>query len=122
MFRALLAGAALAFIVATTASAADPAAGQKVFKSQCSICHSVAKGRNIIGPSLFGVVGRKAGTEPGFSYSKANANSGLTWDEATLEKYLADPQKMVPGTKMTYAGLKNDAERADLIAYLATLH
>src|SRR5271166_5870439 len=122
MIRNLMAGAFIAVVASTSASAADPAAGEHVFKSQCSICHSAAAGRNMIGPSLFGIVGRKAGTIEGFHYSAANKSSGLTWDEATLEKYLADPKATVPGTIMTYPGLKNGAQREDLVAYLATLH
>ncbi len=104
------------------AHAQDAAAGMAVFKSQCSICHSVVAGRNMIGPSLFGVVGRPAGKEPGFHYSPANANSGLTWDAVTLDRYLTSPASVVPHTIMTYAGLKDATKRADLIAYLATLH
>ena len=121
MTRALLAGLLLAG-VATSARAADPAAGQKIFRSQCGICHSVAARNNMLGPTLFGVVGRKAGTVPDYTYSTANKTSGLTWDEATLERYLQNPKAMVPGTKMTYAGLKDPEKRADLIAYLATVH
>jgi cytochrome c len=104
------------------ARAADAAAGQAVFKSQCGICHSVQAGRNMIGPSLAGIVGRKAGQEPNFHYSAANKGSGITWDEATLDRYLTSPQTVVPHTIMTYAGLKDATKRADLIAYLATLH
>lgn len=105
----------------TSAEAADPAAGKSVFSSQCSICHSPQAGKNMIGPSLFGVVGRKTGSVPGFHYSPANQSANLTWDEATLDKYLQAPRATVPGTTMTYGGLKDDTKRADLIAYLATL-
>jgi cytochrome c len=112
----------LAMASASPARAADPTAGQAVFKQQCSICHSPVQGKNMIGPSLFGVVGRKAGSEPGYTYSAANKNSGITWTEAELETYLDAPMKVVPGTKMTYAGLKDATKRADVIAYLATLH
>jgi len=122
-------GLLLAVVVAGTAwgvgrpaSAQDAAAGMAVFKSQCSICHSVVAGRNMIGPSLFGVVGRPAGKEPGFHYSPANEKSGLTWDAATLDRYLTSPATVVPHTIMTYAGLKDATKRADLIAYLSTLH
>ena len=104
------------------AHAQNAQAGQQVFRQQCGICHDVAPGKNRIGPSLFGIVGRKAGSEAGFTYSDGNKNSGLTWDEATLDKYLADPRGTIPGTKMTYAGVKNEQQRKDLIAYLATLH
>jgi cytochrome c len=103
------------------AQAADPAAGKSVFTSLCSICHSPQSGKNMVGPSLFGVVGRKTGTVPGFHYSPANQNANLTWDETTLDKYLQSPRTVVPGTTMTYGGLKDDTKRADLIAYLATL-
>ena len=101
--------------------AADPAAGKAVFNSVCSICHSVQQGKNLIGPSLFEIVGRKTGSVPGFHYSSANQNANLTWDQATLDKYLQSPRTVIPGTIMTYAGLKDDTKRADLIAYLATL-
>ena len=105
----------------TEARAADPAAGKTVFNSVCSICHSVQPGKNMVGPSLFGIVGRKTGSVPGFHYSPANQNANLTWDQATLDKYLQSPRTVIPGTLMTYGGLKDDARRADLIAYLATL-
>ena len=104
------------------ASAQDAAAGERVFKSQCSICHSPQPDRNIIGPSLFSVVGRHSGLIPGFRYSAANKNSGLVWDVGTLDRYLTGPRQVVPGTLMTYPGLKDQHQRADLIAYLATLH
>ena len=107
---------------ATAALAADPAAGQKIFKTQCGICHAVEAGRNGIGPTLFGVVGRSAGSVPGFQYTAEHKKLGVTWDAANLDKYLTNPAAMVPDTTMIYAGLKDDAERADLIAYLQTLH
>jgi cytochrome c len=108
-------------VVGPQAKAADPAAGKSVFNSVCSICHSVQQGKNLIGPSLFGIVGRKTGAAAGFHYSTANQNANLTWDQATLDKYLQSPRTVIPGTVMTYAGLKDDTKRADLIAYLATL-
>ena len=107
---------------ATAALAADPAAGQQIFKAQCSICHSVVAGQNCVGPTLFGVVGRPAGSIPGFQYSADHKKLGVTWDAATLDKYLTNPRAMVPDTTMVYAGLKDDTERANLIAYLETLH
>jgi cytochrome c len=110
--------AAIVALCASPAFAADPEAGAKVFKAQCAACHSVVEHKKLIGPSLFGVVGRKAGTED-FAYSEANKNSGLTWDEVTLDKYLLSPKTVVPGNKMPYGGLKNDEQRANLIAYLA---
>ncbi len=115
--------AAIVMGLATSASAwaADPAAGAAVFKSQCSACHSPVAGKNIVGPSLFGVVGRTTGEVPGFHYSAPNKAAALTLDAATLDRYLANPRGVIPGTFMTYAGLKDDAKRADLIAYLTTL-
>ncbi len=107
---------------ATIAHAADVASGQAVFKSQCSICHTVQPGKNLVGPSLAGIVGRKTGTVDGFHYSPANTNANLIWDEATLDRYLVSPKAVIPATIMTYTGLKDNAKRADLIAYLATLH
>ncbi len=106
---------------ASPVRAADPAAGKSVFNSYCSICHSNQPGKNMVGPSLFGVVGRQTGSVPGFHYSPANQNAHLTWDTASLDKYLQAPRSVIPGTTMTYAGLKDDTKRADLIAYLATL-
>ena len=121
MRRTAIAGLLLAGS-ATTALAADPAAGEKIFKTQCGICHAVAAGQNRIGPTLFGVVGRPAGSVPGFNYTADHKKLGVTWDAATLDKYLTNPRAMVPDTTMVYAGLKDDAKRADLIAYLETLH
>ena len=108
-------------VTAGTAWAGDPAAGQSVFKSQCSICHSPQQGKNQTGPSLFGVVGRKTGSIQGFRYSVGDQNANLTWDDATLDKYLESPKTVVPGTTMTFAGLKDAGKRADLIAYLDTV-
>jgi cytochrome c len=106
----------------TAALAADPVAGERIFKTQCGICHAVAPGQNRIGPTLFGVVGRSAGSIPGFAYTADHKKLGITWDAVNLDKYLASPRAMVPDTSMIYAGLKDDAKRADLIAYLETLH
>lgn len=121
MTRSLIAGLLLVGF-ATAALAADPAAGERVFKSQCQICHSAARGQNGIGPTLFDVVGRKSGSVPGFHYTADHKKLDVTWDTATLDKYLANPRAMVPDTSMTYAGLKDATKRADLIAYLNTLH
>jgi cytochrome c len=101
--------------------AADPDAGQAVFKTQCGICHSPLPGKNMVGPSLFGVVGRKSGSVAGFHYSAANRAAEITWTPDVLDKYVTAPREVVPGTIMTYAGLKDDAKRADLIAWLETL-
>jgi cytochrome c len=116
-----LAAAAIAYACIASAVAADPEAGKAVLRSQCTICHTVQQGQNKTGPSLFGIVGRKTAAAPGFHYSEANQKANLTWDAATLDKYLTSPKAVVPGTAMTYPGLKDDPKRADLIAYLATL-
>ncbi len=121
MTRFLLAGLLLAG-ASVAALAADPAAGEKIFRGQCGICHATQPGRNMIGPTLAGVVGRQAGSVPGFHYSADHKKLGITWDAAALDRYLTNPRAMVPDTTMTYAGLKDPAKRADLIAYLATLH
>jgi cytochrome c len=112
---------ALAILAAAPAFAADAANGEKQFKMKCGLCHTVEPGKNKIGPSLAGIVGRPSGSIEGFKYSPANKAAGLTWDVATLDKYLVDPKAMVKGTTMTFPGVKNDGERADIIAYLETL-
>jgi cytochrome c len=121
-FHAALLIAVAAIGTCASARAQDATAGRNVFRSQCSICHSQRPGRNIVGPSLFAVVGRHSGRIPGFHYSAANLESGITWDPAMLDRYLSAPQQVVPGTLMTYPGLKDTRQRADLIAYLASLH
>ncbi|HVB68327.1 MAG TPA: c-type cytochrome [Acetobacteraceae bacterium] len=103
------------------ARAANAVAGKQVFHAQCAICHSDQSGVNKIGPSLFGVVGRHTGSEPGYDYSVANKNANIVWTPAVLDRYIANPQKVVPGTKMPYSGLHNAAKRANLIAFLETL-
>lgn len=92
--------------------------GKSVFM-RCQACHALEKGKtNAAGPSLHGLFGLKAGSQPGFSYSPALMNSGIIWNEETLDAYLEKPQQAVPGTRMAFAGLRNDAERASLIEYL----
>jgi len=103
------------------AFAADTANGESLFKRQCGICHSAAEGKTLAGPTLFGLIGRVAGTVPGFRYSAANRDAGFTWDTARLDPYLANPKDVVPGTTMMFGGMKDAEQRADLIAYLATL-
>lgn len=103
-------------------AAGDPEAGHKVFQQTCSLCHSNVKGVVKIGPPLYGVFGRKAASYPGFNYSDALKASGKTWDAATLEQWEAGARKLVPGTKMTFPGLKEPQQIADVIAYLQTLH
>lgn len=121
-FRSGVLLAMRAVLWSSLAHAADPEAGQTVFKTQCGICHSVVQDKNMVGPSLFGIIGRKSGSVEGFHYSAANKNADITWDAAILDKYLTAPREVVPGTIMTYLGLKDDTKRADVIAYLETLH
>jgi len=84
---------------------------------QCGICHAVDEGQSRVDPTLFGVVGRRSGNVAGFNYTADHKKLDVTWDAATLDKYLANPRAMVPDTSMIYAGLKDNAERADLVAY-----
>jgi len=110
----------LAVLVASAGAAAaqNPAAGEKVF-AKCKICHQVGEtAKNFVGPVLNGVVGRPAGTYPGYNYSEANKTSALTWDEATLKVYLKNPKEKVPGTKMVFPGLPSDDDIANVIAYV----
>lgn len=103
---------------ATTAAASD---GSPAAFAQCKVCHSIEKDKHGVGPSLFGVYGTKAGEIPGFAFSSAMKASGLTWDDATLDEYLAAPMKKVPGTKMSFAGQPDAAKRKEVIEYLKTL-
>lgn len=103
---------------ATTAAAAD---GKPATFAQCAACHSTEKGKMGIGPSLAGVYGTKSGEIPGYAFSDAMKAANLTWDDATLDKYLTAPMKVVPGTKMTFAGLTDAAKRKEVIEYLKTL-
>ena len=116
----ILAAAPAAMLAAGPALAdGDAAAGEKVFV-KCKTCHTLEVGKNKVGPSLAGLIGRPAGSLADFNYSDAMKASGLTWDEATLNEYLADPKGKVPGNKMVFAGVKKDEDRANLIAYLKT--
>lgn len=102
------------------ASAEEEAAnsGAVVFR-KCMACHEVGpNARNGVGPILNGTIGRPAGTHPGYNYSPAIKNSGLVWDERTLARYLQAPRELVPGTRMAFAGLKDDGDIADVVAYL----
>jgi cytochrome c len=113
-------GVAALLGVTSAALAQDAAAGEQVFK-KCHACHNIGEGaKNAVGPVLNGVVGRPAGTYPGYNYSEANKNSGLTWDEATLTVYLKNPKAKVPGTKMSFPGLSSDDDIKNVIAYLKT--
>lgn len=97
----------------------DASAGETVF-IKCKTCHLMEEGRNGVGPSLYGVVGREAGSMEGFNYSDANANSGVTWTPEVLFEYLEAPRDFMPGTRMAFPGIADAQERADLIAYLET--
>lgn len=98
----------------------DAAAGKRVFL-RCMSCHSVKKGQNKVGPSLYGIVGRDAGQVEGFNYSEANADSGIVWTEGVLYEYLEDPRGYLPGTKMIFPGLPKGEDRANVIAYLKSV-
>ena len=125
IMRKTIAGVALAALAALTIgnaqAAGDPANGKTLF-ARCAICHKVTKdGGNGLGPNLFGVGGRKAGTAAGFAYSTAMKNSGIIWTEEKLEAYIADPKGTVPGNKMAFAGLSGHGQADDVAAYLLTL-
>jgi cytochrome c len=115
-----LAVGALLAIAGGPGMAADVEAGKTAFK-KCALCHTTEAGKNKIGPSLFGIVGRKSATLENFNYSEAMKKFDHTWDEETLDTYLADPRATVPGTKMIFPGIKDKTERDDVIAYLETL-
>lgn len=118
MIRFYLIACTVLMGAAVPAHAQDAAAGEKEF-AVCKACHQIGPGAKIaVGPVLNGVVGRKAGTYPGFQYSEANKNSGLTWTPEELDKYLTNPQAVVPKTKMIFPGLKDEKKRKDVIAYL----
>jgi cytochrome c len=116
--RTLVIAALASVALASTANAQDAANGEKVF-SQCRACHQIGPtAKNAVGPVLNGLFGRKSGTIEGYNYSAANKNSGITWDEAVFSEYIKDPKAKIPGTKMTYPGLKDEQRIKDLIAFL----
>ena len=106
---------------ATAAGATTAAVARPVAFAQCMSCHAVQPGKHGVGPSLAGVYGTKAGEIPGYAFSAPLKASGLTWDDATLDKWLAGPAKLVPGTKMVYAGQPDAAKRKELIEYIKSL-
>jgi cytochrome c len=119
--RSFMALAVLAATPLAAQAAGNAKAGAEVFK-RCAICHTVEKGGgDALGPNLFGVVGRKAASKPGFAYSGALQKSGLTWNDANLTKWVGGPQRLVPGNKMAFPGLSSKKQQADVVAYLASL-
>ncbi len=114
----LLIAAGLICVSGAVAAQDKTKQGETIFKRTCGACHTVEAGKNRIGPSLAGVVGRKSGTEQGFKYSDAMAKAGVTWNEESLNKYLSDPKGFIPGNKMAFTGLKKEDERAAVIDYL----
>jgi cytochrome c len=118
MLKTLITVAIVSAASMGTALAQDVEKGQSSFK-KCMPCHKIGPGAtNLVGPELNGLDGRKSGTVANFSYSDANKNSGITWGEAPFKEYIKDPRAKIPGTKMTFAGIKNDQEINDLWAYL----
>ncbi|MCD6070896.1 MAG: cytochrome [Microvirga sp.] len=116
--RSFVLSAALVFLGLNQAHAQDAAAGEKTF-AQCRACHQVGENaKNAVGPVLNGLFGRPAGTVEGYTYSPANKNSGITWDDAVFKEYIQNPRAKIPGTKMVYAGLKDEQRINDLVAYL----
>ena len=116
---AIVAGAAFVLMQASAfAGDGDAALGEKVFL-KCKACHAIGEGaKNGVGPNLSGAMGRKTGMAEGYNYSEANKNSGLVWDEATFKEYIRNPKAKIPGTKMVYPGLTNDADVDNIYAYL----
>jgi cytochrome c len=118
MTKTLIVAVALIATSTDAAMAQDVAKGEISFK-KCVICHSIGPGaQNKVGPAQNGLDGRKAGSVPNYQYSDANKNSGIVWNEATFKEYIKDPKAKIPGTKMVFAGIKNDQEINDLWAYL----
>ena len=123
MKRFVLVGLGLVLSASFAWADGDAAKGEQTAK-QCLACHSVTDAANKVGPSLLGIVGRKPGTAEGYAYSegfKTYAATAPAWDDATLDAWLKEPKAVVKATKMTFAGVKDDAVRADLIAYLKTI-
>ena len=108
-----------AMAATSAARAQDAAAGETSFK-KCTPCHSIGDGaKNKVGPELNGIDGRHSGTAEGYSYSDANKNSGITWNKDQFLEYIKDPKAKIPGTKMAFAGIKNEKEAGDLWAYIS---
>ena len=104
-------------LVAQAQGVGDAQRGAQVF-AQCKICHSLEAGKNILGPSLHGLIGRKAGSVPGYAYSPAMKNANVTWNDNTLSQYLSNPKAFIPGDKMAFPGVTDPSKLGDLLAYL----
>ena len=118
MVKTLAAAAAFVVPFAGMALGQDVEKGATLFK-QCAVCHKIGPGAtNSVGPELNGLDGRHSGSAPNYSYSDANKNSGIVWNEQTFEDYIKDPRAKIPGTKMIFAGIKNEQQAKDLWAYL----
>jgi cytochrome c len=119
--RLMIAAAAAAAILlirpGPVIAAGDAASGEKIFL-RCKACHTLEAGTHKVGPSLAGVFGRKSGSAEGFKYSEPMAKANIVWDDATLDAYLANPKKYVPGNRMAFPGLPKEQDRANVIAYL----
>lgn len=118
MMKVTIAAFALSFLLATAAHAEGDAKRGEARFQECAACHKLDAGANEVGPSLHGIFSRKAGELGDFRYSPAMRRSGISWTPETLDKYIADPQALIPANRMPYAGMSNAADRADLIAYL----
>jgi cytochrome c len=116
--RRLVFGAALTAAMAVMAAAQDLENGKATW-NKCRPCHQVGEGaKNLVGPFLNGLMGRKAGTVEGFNYSEANKSSGITWDEPTFREYIKNPKAKIPNTKMVFVGLSDETDIEDLLAFL----
>ena len=116
--RRLVFGAALVAAMAATASAADLDNGKSIF-NKCRACHQIGENaKNMVGPVLNGLFGRKAGSIEGFNYSEANKTSGITWNDATFAEYIKNPMQRMPGTRMAFAGVRDEKDIANLWAWL----
>ncbi len=116
--RLVILASAFGIFTSTSAFAQDAANGEDVFK-KCRACHQIGESaKNGVGPLMNGIIGRKSGSIEGFNYSDANKSSGITWDKATFLNYIKDPKAAMPGTKMAFAGIKDEKDAADLFTYL----
>jgi cytochrome c len=121
MTNKIAALAALALLALGSGSALAADSGDQLFRRYCSVCHATQAGQNKVGPSLAGIVGRPSGEQSGFTYSDAMQGAHVTWDEKTIDDYITDPRKTVPGNKMLFPGVKNPEERQSIIDYLKSL-